>query len=217
MLPFISNEDPKKLNDQPLSFDSDVSVSIDPIIIVSNLGRFFNSNNPPHPEKLYRPILIDFNSSQFNMANDWESLFLRAFQLSFCWVNDLHPIANDFKWFNPSILKILTFEKQSSPIINSSNKVKREKLNIVYSVLLTEWSGMVIDVIVVSNDSISKRENGIRLARRGETSIHSFMFIQIRVIDLDLTRWNESGRSTVCRFGISIHDSIIQYQTRKSY
>ena len=56
-----------------------------------------------------------------------------------------------------------------------------------------------------------------RSARIGETSIHSFIFIQILVIDLDLTCWNESGRSTVCRFGISIQYSIIQYQTRKSY
>ena len=56
-----------------------------------------------------------------------------------------------------------------------------------------------------------------RLARIGETSIHSFIFMQILVIDLVWTCWNELGRSTVCRLGISIHDSIIQYQTRKSY
>ena len=56
-----------------------------------------------------------------------------------------------------------------------------------------------------------------RLARIGETSIHSFIFIQILVIDLDSTYLNELGRSTVCRFGISIHHSIIQYQTRKNY
>ena len=30
-----------------------------------------------------------------------------------------------------------------------------------------------------------------RSARIGETSIHSFIFIQILVIDLDLTYWNE--------------------------
>ena len=36
-----------------------------------------------------------------------------------------------------------------------------------------------------------------RLARIGETSIHLFIFIQILVIDLDWTDWNESGRSTV--------------------
>ena len=36
-----------------------------------------------------------------------------------------------------------------------------------------------------------------RLARIGETSIHSFIFIQILVIDLDWTRWNEPGRLIV--------------------
>ena len=56
-----------------------------------------------------------------------------------------------------------------------------------------------------------------RLASLGETSIHSFIFIQILVIDLEWTHLNDPGRSTVSRFGISIHDSIIQYQTRKSY
>ena len=56
-----------------------------------------------------------------------------------------------------------------------------------------------------------------RSLRIGETSIHSFIFIQILVIDLDLTFWNELGSLTVCRFGISIQYSIIQYQTRKSY
>ena len=56
-----------------------------------------------------------------------------------------------------------------------------------------------------------------KLARIGETSIHSFIFIQILVIDLNLTFWNKLGSLTVCRFGISIQYSIIQYQTRKSY
>ena len=56
-----------------------------------------------------------------------------------------------------------------------------------------------------------------RLARMGDTSIHSLEFIQILVIDLDSTYSNELGRLTVCRFGISIYHSIIQYQTRKSY
>ena len=37
------------------------------------------------------------------------------------------------------------------------------------------------------------------------------------MIDLDWTYLNELGRLTVFRLGISIHDSIIQYQTRKSY
>ena len=46
--------------------------------------------------------------------------------------------------------------------------------------------------------------NGNRLVRIGETSIHYIIFIQILVIDLEWTNWNESGRSTVCRLGISI-------------
>ena len=38
IIPFITNEDPKKLNEYH---------SISPILIVDNLGRFFNSNPPP--------------------------------------------------------------------------------------------------------------------------------------------------------------------------
>ena len=75
---------------------------------------------------------------------------------------------------------------------------------------------MIIDVIFESNFSISLGMRGTRLARIGETSIHLFICIQILVIDLEWTYSNEPGRLTVCRFGISIHDSIIQYQTRKS-
>ena len=43
-----------------------------------------------------------------------------------------------------------------------------------------------------------------RSARIGETSIYSFIFKKILVIDLDLTYLNESGRLTVFRRGISI-------------
>ena len=68
-----------------------------------------------------------------------------------------------------------------------------------------------------SIDSISFKRKGRIPVRIGETSIHSLIFIQILVIDLDWTYLNEPGRLTVCRFGISIHDSIIQYQTRKSH
>ena len=56
-----------------------------------------------------------------------------------------------------------------------------------------------------------------RLARIGETSIHSINNHSILVIDSICTTPNESGRLIVCRFGISIHHSIIQYQTRKSH
>ena len=69
-------------------------------------------------------------------------------------------------------------------------------------------------MIFESNDSISSMVKGRKLARIGETSIHSFIFIQILVIDLDLTYWNELGRSTVCRFGISVQYSIIRYYTK---
>ena len=48
-----------------------------------------------------------------------------------------------------------------------------------------------MDVIFESNDSISFRNIGTGLARIGETSIHSFIFIQILVIDLDWTFSNE--------------------------
>ena len=77
---------------------------------------------------------------------------------------------------------------------------------------------MIIDVIFESNFSISLGMRGTRLARIVETSIHSFIFIKILLIDLDWTCLNElPGSLTVCRFGISIHHSIIHYQTRKSY
>ena len=71
----ISNEEQKKL---------DESVPIIPILIDSNLGRFFNSNDPEYPEKLYRPISIDFNSLQFKIENEREESVRIDFQLSFC-------------------------------------------------------------------------------------------------------------------------------------
>ena len=104
-----------------------------------------------------------------------------------------------------------TLPKQSSPIINSSNKVNREKYNDL--ILVSTPFGIEIEVELIS---ISSRVNGRRSARTGETSIYSFKFITILVIDLDWTCQNESGSLTVCRLGISIHDSIIQYQTREN-
>ena len=56
-----------------------------------------------------------------------------------------------------------------------------------------------------------------RSARIGETSIYSFIFISILVIDFDWIFSNELESLIVFRFGISIYHSIIQYQTRKSY
>ena len=39
---------------------------------------------------------------------------------------------------------------------------------------------------------------------------------ELLVTDSDETYLNEPGSSTTLRFGISIHDSLIQYQTWKS-
>ena len=83
-----------------------------------------------------------------------------------------------------------------------------------------KWSMNSISILIVlyhNNHRFYQFLIFTRSARIGETSIRSFIFIQILVIDLNWTYWNESGRLTVCRFGISIQYSIIQYQTRKSY
>ena len=72
-------------------------------------------------------------------------------------------------------------------------------------------------MIFESSFFISFKKKGRVLARTGETSIYSFIFTQILVIDVDWTSSNDQGSLTVCRFGISIQYSIIQYQTRKSY
>ena len=65
-----------------------------------------------------------------------------------------------------------TFEKQSFPIINSSNKLNLEKLKIVYSELLQLLLEIVIDLIFKSIDWISLGVNWIKLARIVEISIH---------------------------------------------
>ena len=52
-------------------------------------------------------------------------------------------------------------------------------------------------MIFESNDSISSATKGMISVRIVEASIHSFIFIQILVIDLDWTYLNELGRSTV--------------------
>ena len=70
---------------------------------------------------------------------------------------------------------------------------------------------------ISSNSANSASASVKRSVRIVETSTHLWLFMQILVIDLDWTDWNEKGRLTVCRFGISIQYSIIQYQTRKSY
>ena len=87
-------------------------------------------------------------------------------------MNELFPIFIDFKWFKPSILNKFTEQKQSLPIINSSKKINREKLKIVYSELLQLLLEMVIDLIFKSIDWISLGGIWIRLARIVETSIY---------------------------------------------
>ena len=46
------------------------SFSIDPILIDFNDIILYNAKSPPKSEKLYAPISIDSNDSQFNMWND---------------------------------------------------------------------------------------------------------------------------------------------------
>ena len=69
-------------------------------------------------------------------------------------------------------MNIFTEQKQSFPIINSSNKLNREKLKIVYSELLQFSLEIVIDLIFKSIDWISLGVIWIKLARIVETSIH---------------------------------------------
>ena len=58
VIPRIINELQIKLYD---------SFSNDPILIDFNDFKFDNSNSPPKSEKLFTPISIDSNDSQFNM------------------------------------------------------------------------------------------------------------------------------------------------------
>ena len=87
-------------------------------------------------------------------------------------MNELFPNFIDFKWFKPSILNKFTEQKQSLPIINSSKKINREKLKIVYSELLQLLLEIVIDLIFKSIDWISLGVNWIKLDKQVEISIH---------------------------------------------
>ena len=87
-------------------------------------------------------------------------------------MNEFVPIFIDFKWFKPSILNRVTEQKQSLPIINSSNKLNREKLKIVYSELLQFSLEIVIDLIFKSIDWISLGVIWIKLDKQVEISIH---------------------------------------------
>ena len=84
-----------------------------------------------------------------------------------------------------------------------------------FQILVIKWNMILIEYSY-NNHLFYQFLIFTRSARIGGTSIHSFIFIQILVIVLDWTSWNEPGRLTVWRFGISIHHSIIQYQTSKT-
>ena len=94
----------------------------------ARFGRFFNSNSPAKSLKLYSPIWMDSNDSQFNMWNDFDLSFPNQL---FLWVNDLLPILRLFNRFNPSILNACTDLKLLSPISIDSTRENREKSNIV--------------------------------------------------------------------------------------
>ena len=61
-IPRITNELYKKLKDK---------IPTSPISIEYSFGRFFNSKSPAKSLKLYSPIWMDSNDSQFNMWNDF--------------------------------------------------------------------------------------------------------------------------------------------------
>ena len=94
---------------------------IDPIWMDCNCGRFFNSNFPAKSLKLYLPISMNFNDSQFNMWNDFDESFP---QLFFFWVNELFPILIVFNRFNPSIWNVCTDLKHPLPICSISNELR---------------------------------------------------------------------------------------------
>ena len=115
------------------------------------------------------------------------------------------------QWYHPSIY---------DSIIDMNDTIKID-IDNQYSlqILVIKWNmnSILILIVLYNNHLFYQLSIFTRSARIGETSIHSFIFIQILVIDLDSTYSNERGRSTVFRLGISIHHSIIQYQTRKSH
>ena len=129
-----------------------------------NCGRFFNSKSPAKSLKLYSPIWMDSNDSQFNMWNDFDWLyalptwFSQSLSISFeffIWVNELFPILIVFNRFNPSIWNVWTDPKQSSPISIDSTTVYREKSNVVYSASLQVQLGMTIEIIEEGIDWIN--------------------------------------------------------------
>ena len=96
-----------------------------PIWMNRNCGRFFNSNSPPKSRKLYSPISINSNDSQFNMWKDFDVLFPHFACKYVCF-----PIMIDFNRFNPSILNDCTDPKQLFPISIDSTFVNCENSSI---------------------------------------------------------------------------------------
>ena len=73
---------------------------------------------------------------------------------------------------------------------------KASPLTVLYDLF-----GIITDLELIFRSS---RVNGNILSRIVETSIYQSVFIQILVVSTDWTHWNELGRLTVCRLGISI-------------
>ena len=90
-----------------------------------NCGRFFNSNSPPKSLKLYSPISIDSNDSQFNTWNDFDASFPQLFIFE----NELIPILKVVNRSSLSILKVCADSKQLSPISIYCKKARFETLN----------------------------------------------------------------------------------------
>ena len=136
-------------------------------------------------------------------------------------------------WFYFYYSLILSFSIHLFPILFNNIIYQSTVLSaiLVYQIWIIQSKSILISKFI-SNTSYSMKYDRIitynnhlfyqfliytRSARIVETSILSFIFIQILVIDLDRTYLNDLGRWTVWRLGISVHHSIIQYQTRKSY
>ena len=94
------------------------------------------------------------------------------------------------------------------------------KFNEFNSLQLFEEMIRFVTLVLISFNStelVTVRKIMIRSSKIVETSIHSILFIQILVIDLDSTYSNESGSLTDLRLGISIQYPIIRYITRKNH
>ena len=100
------------------------SFPIVPILMDYNCGRFFNSKSPPKSLKLYWPIWMDSNDSQFNMWNDFDSLFLASFFLYklgifFIIAKPSHIDWNSFHWIQT--IWFVSFQFRHHTSIETSN------------------------------------------------------------------------------------------------